>query len=51
MGDIVINALLNLMGVLEVVVMLCGVFCVPVTKKKVVSCPGGIITRRILCGR
>ncbi len=33
MGDIVINALLNLMGVLEDVVMMCGVFCVPVTKK------------------
>lgn len=34
MGDIIINALLNLMGVLEDVVMMCGVFCVPITKKK-----------------
>lgn len=34
MGDIGINIALNVMSQLEIGVMMCGMFCVPVTKKK-----------------
>lgn len=51
MGDMVTNIALNVMSVLEIGVMVCGVFCVPITKKKlflavglmlfIVFCAGG----------
>ena len=34
MGEMVINILLNLINVLETGVMMYGIFCVPLTKKK-----------------
>lgn len=34
MGGMIINILLNLVNVLETGVMMCGIFCVPLTKKK-----------------
>lgn len=34
MGDIIINIMLTVMSELEIGVMMCGVFCVPITKKK-----------------
>ena len=32
MGDYVINVLYNIMGELEIGAMMCGIFCVPITR-------------------
>lgn len=51
MGEMIINILLNIMGELEIAIMMCGVFCVPISKRRarlftgllcmVVLCAGG----------
>lgn len=42
MGEMIINILLNLINVLETGVMMYGIFCVPLTKKKL-SFIGGLL--------
>lgn len=43
MGDYVINVLYNIMGELEIGAMMCGIFCVPITKKKLSLVLGSIL--------
>lgn len=48
MGEMIINIILNVMGELEIAIMMCGVFCVSISKKKV-NFFIGLLCMVILC--